>query len=177
MKLLTLETDLHWFPDHFLTFSVFLSSFLFKIAKICRMALDVGFSHHFVKKLLFYYHILMQSIQKRVYTSPTTNENGWKNNGFFIRGLNHTRGTGKLFCQPSPIFKLMGNFLPFPKLSYRSVGQTVQKLRLIVIWIPFWPLSTLKTVIFVKLNVFLSLKLPSVKLSETSFPPWVDLNL
>ena len=89
----------------------------------------------------------------------------------------YDRGAGKRFCQPSPIFKLMGNFLPFPKLSYRSVGQTVQKLRLIVIWIPFWPLSTLKTVIFVKLNVFLSLKLPSVKLSETSFPPWVDLNL
>ena len=91
MKLLTLETDLHWFPDHFLTFSGLFSSFLFKMAKICRMALDVGFSHHFVKKLLFYYHILMQSIQKRVYTSPTMNKNGWKNNGFFIRGLNHTK--------------------------------------------------------------------------------------
>ena len=90
MKLFTLETDLHWFPDHFLTFSGLFSSFLFKIAKICRMALDVGFSHHFVKKSLFYYHILMQSIQKRVYTSPIMNKNGWKNNGFFIRGLNHT---------------------------------------------------------------------------------------
>jgi len=42
----------------------------------------------------------------------------------------------------------------------------VKKLQMIVIFGPFWHLSTLKTVMFANFKSFLGLKLPSVKLYE-----------
>ena len=70
-------------------------SFLLKITKICKMALDVWLSHHFVKKLLFQLYILMKPIKRSTYTSPILHTNGRKNNGLFIWCLNHKKSSEK----------------------------------------------------------------------------------
>ena len=73
----------------------------------------------------------------------------------FGRKTSMAQGRRKTFFPAKPNFRTYGKFSVVSKtISYRSVGQTVQKLQLIVIWRPFGHLLTLKTLIFGKLHIF-----------------------